>query len=78
MADIVIYGRASCVQCKASAREAERLGLDYMYVDLDHDIAAAARLINSGYRELPVVEFGDQVWTGFQPARLQEARRAKP
>ena len=38
---------------------------------------ASARLINAGFRELPVVECGELVWTGFRPDRLQEARRAK-
>ena len=77
MTDLTIYGRAACVQCKATAREAERIGLTFSYVDLDQDIAASARLINAGFRELPVVECGELVWTGFRPDRLQEARRAK-
>ena len=75
MSELTIYGRASCVQCKATAREAERLGLAFSYVDLDQDIAAAARLVNAGFHSLPVVECGDQVWTGFLPDRLKQVAR---
>lgn len=78
MADLTIYGRVGCVQCKATAREAEKLGLSFIYVDLDHDIASAARLVNAGYRSLPVVECGEDIWTGFMPERLKQlvVRRA--
>lgn len=79
MAGLIVYGRPGCVQCTATCREAERLGLAVTYVDLDQDIAAAARVINAGHRQLPVVECDDQVWTGFQPGRIQrEARRGEP
>ncbi|MCL4065913.1 glutaredoxin family protein [Pseudomonas sp. GX19020] len=78
MAGLTVYGRAGCVQCQYTCREAERLGLEVTYVDLDQDIAAAARMINAGYRSLPVVEGAEDTWTGFQPGRIQrEAARAK-
>lgn len=70
MPDLVIYGRADCVQCKATSRAAAKLGLTFDYVDLDQDMAAQARMINAGHRSLPVVEYGDEVWTGFRPDRL--------
>lgn len=74
-ARITIYGRADCHQCAATARKAEDLGLTFVYVDVDEDIASAARLIAADHRTLPVVEAGGQVWTGFRPDLLAKLER---
>ena len=73
-ASITIYGRHNCPQCGATVRKAEALGLPFSYVDLDDDIAAAARLLAQNHRSLPVVEAGDQVWSGFRPDLLDKVR----
>lgn len=69
---ITVYGRHNCPQCRATVRKAEALGLSVSYVDLDDDIAAAARLLTQNHRSIPVVEAGDQVWSGFRPDLLEK------
>lgn len=71
---ITVYGRHDCVQCRATARALEKLGLPFFYVDLDEDFAAEARLVAAGHRALPVVEAGDQTWAGFHPDLIGKLR----
>ncbi len=75
MTKLKIYGRADCVQCKATTRKADDLGLPYEYIDLDapENAPLVEELAERGLRSLPVVEDGEEVWTGFIPIRLKAA-----
>lgn len=70
MTAITVYGRHGCAQCIATVRKAEQLGLTVTYVDLDLDPDMECRLVQEGHRSLPVVDAGDQHWSGFRPDLL--------
>ncbi len=67
-----IYTTPDCVQCVATKRAFEKLGVPYVLVDLSTDREARDMLANSGYRSAPVVipSVGES-WSGFRPDRIR-------
>ncbi len=67
-----IYTTPDCVQCVASKRAFEKLGMSYALVDLSTDREARDMLAHSGYRSAPVVipAVGES-WSGFRPDRIR-------
>lgn len=57
---ITMYGAEWCGDCRRSKRLLDEMGVDYTYVDLEVDVAAAdvARAI-SGRTNIPVIAFPD-------------------
>jgi glutaredoxin-like protein len=57
---ITMYGAEWCGDCRRSKKLLDELGVDYDYVDLEADVAAAdkARAI-SGRTNIPVIAFPD-------------------
>jgi len=58
---ITMYGAEWCGDCRRSKKLLDELGVDYEYIDLEADVAAAdkARAI-SGRTNIPVIVFPDQ------------------
>ncbi|WP_349904101.1 glutaredoxin family protein [Parafrigoribacterium humi] len=57
---ITMYGAEWCGDCRRSKKLLDELGVDYDYIDLEADVAAAdkARAI-SGRTNIPVIVFPD-------------------
>ncbi|WP_027960969.1 glutaredoxin-like protein NrdH [Halomonas halodenitrificans] len=68
--EIKVYTRPACPQCTATCRTLDRRGIDYRLIDLDRDPQAHEHVVALGHRQLPVVEAGEQHWSGFRPDRL--------
>jgi glutaredoxin-like protein NrdH len=68
---ITVYSRPACVQCDATYRMLDRLGLDYTTVDVEQDAGALAYVRSLGYLAAPVVVAGDQHWSGYRPDELK-------
>jgi glutaredoxin-like protein NrdH len=77
---IVVYGKPSCVQCRYTRTELDKLGLIYESLDVTKDAAAqqdARRLADTLGRTLPIVVVsyangqGSQSWAGFQPDKIR-------
>lgn len=51
-------------------RTLDRQGVSYEVVDVSQDAAAAEQLQAWGYRQVPVVQVGEEHWSGFRPERL--------
>lgn len=68
---VTIFSTPACVQCSATYRELDRLGIAYRVLDVEQDSTAREQMIALGYRQLPVVMAGDAHWSGFQPDRLR-------
>lgn len=64
---ITVYSKPSCVQCTATYRALDRLGVDYDIVDISQDAEALDRVRSLGYMQAPVVIAGEQHWAGFRP-----------
>ncbi|QIK72606.1 glutaredoxin-like protein NrdH [Propioniciclava coleopterorum] len=70
---ITIYSKPACVQCTATYRALDKLGLAYEVVDLAADEAALLEVLALGYQQAPVVVADDEHWSGFRPDRIQAA-----
>lgn len=68
---ITVYSKPSCVQCTATYRALDKLGLDYEVVDLAENEEALDRLLALGYQQAPVVFADGEYWTGFRPDRIK-------
>ncbi|MGO7323832.1 glutaredoxin-like protein NrdH [Rhizobium ruizarguesonis] len=64
---ITVYSKPACVQCTATYRALDRLGVDYDIVDISQDAEALDRVRSLGYMQALVVIAGEQHWAGFRP-----------
>jgi glutaredoxin-like protein NrdH len=64
---ITVYSKPACVQCTATYRALDRLGVDYDIVDISQNAEALERVRSLGYMQAPVVIAGEQHWAGFRP-----------
>lgn len=71
---ITVFSKPHCVQCTATIRKLDALGLAYRYVDVTEDLDTACRLRTEGHRQMPVVEADGEVWSGYQPELLEKLR----
>jgi len=69
---VTVYTKPGCVQCDATFRALDRVGVDYAVVDLVADPAALEQVRALGYLQAPVVVAGQDHWSGFRPDRIAE------
>jgi glutaredoxin-like protein NrdH len=67
---IIVYSTPACVQCTATARELDKKGIEYQYIDLTKDESAMTTVTDLGYKQAPVVVAGDDHWSGFRPDKI--------
>ncbi|MBU6245188.1 MAG: NrdH-redoxin [Actinomycetales bacterium] len=57
---ILMYGADWCGDCRRTKRQLDELGLDYSYLDVEHDDALRDAAVSiSGAQSIPVVVFPD-------------------
>ena len=69
---ITVYTKPACVQCDATKRLLNKLELDYDTVDITEDAAALEMILSKGFQAAPVVNAGDDWWSGFNPEKINE------
>lgn len=74
--EVHLYSKADCVQCTATKRRLDALGIEYETFDLDTDDAALARVKALGYLAAPVVVAGDDDWSGFNPMMIDQLAKS--
>ena len=67
---IIIYTTPHCIQCKATAREMDRKGLEYNVIDMSADDTSLKKVKDMGYSQAPVVVAGKDHWSGFRPDKI--------
>ncbi|MBB2676415.1 UNVERIFIED_ORG: glutaredoxin-like protein NrdH [Rhizobium esperanzae] len=67
MMSVTVYSKPACVQCTATYRALDRLGVDYDIIDISQDAEALDRVRSLGYMQAPVVIAGERHWAGFRP-----------
>ena len=65
-----VYTKPACVQCDATKRLMDNLGINYETVDITQDEAAYTKIVNMGYQAVPVVITTNGSWSGFQPDKI--------
>lgn len=68
---IKVYSKPNCPQCEATKRQLDKLGIAYEEIDITRHRAELARLVAMSYRVAPVVETGDDAWSGYQPEKIR-------
>lgn len=83
---VTIYSKPSCVQCNATYRALDALGLKYQIIDLTEHPDKMEHVKELGYLQAPVVvpsfdkivtdEKGKRVvhWSGFRPDLIQQLK----
>lgn len=65
-----IYTKPNCVQCEATKRYFDNKGVAYTTVDITQDTDAFEMLLADGYKSAPVVNAGNEWWSGFHPDKI--------
>lgn len=70
---IVLFSKSNCVQCKATERVLNKIGVEYTVRDMGQDEEAREMAVSLGYMQAPVVVAPNGHWSGFQPDKIKEA-----
>ena len=73
---ITIYTKPDCVQCQATKRKLDAAGVPYTVTDLSKDPKMIEQLRAAGFTSVPVVEYADQRFAGYQPDRIKALTKA--
>jgi glutaredoxin-like protein NrdH len=74
MAQITVHTTPDCRQCKMTKERLTAAGVDFDVIDLVENPAVLEELRPRLTKLVaPVVTFGDEIWNGFQPARIDAA-----
>lgn len=72
---LTLYSKPNCVQCNATARKLDQLGIKHDVIDLTEDLNAYRAVKALGYMQAPVVAvtYPDgtvEDWGGYRPDKL--------
>ena len=76
MAEILIYTKDNCQQCKATKKRFDNKGVSYENIPIDGDNNLIGLLMEQGHTTAPVVsvlsDTGEllDTWAGFQPSKI--------
>ena len=68
---ITVYTKPACVQCNATYKALDKVGVDYSIVDISQNDDARDFVMALGYLQAPVVVAGEDHWSGFRPDRIK-------
>lgn len=68
---VTVYSKPSCVQCTATYKALEQIGVSFQIIDISEDSHAFGVIQNLGYRQVPVVMVDDEHWAGFRPDKIK-------
>ncbi len=67
---VTVYTKPACVQCDATKRTMDKLGISYETIDVTANQDAFDMLVEKGFKAMPVVNAGDEWWSGFNPEKI--------
>lgn len=68
---ITLWTLPNCVQCRQTAREFDKLGIEYQTRELNRNPKAVERFREMGLIAAPIVETDDRRWSGFRLNRIR-------
>ena len=72
---VVIYTTPACVQCSATARRMDALGIIYDKVDLTQHPGLADKFREMGHTQAPIVVTDRKTWSGFRLEKIDSLAR---
>ena len=67
---IKVYGKPGCMQCKMTKKFLETEKVDFEYIDATKNKEALAYVKSLGYKSLPVTEYNEIHFFGFDIDKL--------
>jgi glutaredoxin-like protein NrdH len=67
---VTVYTKPACVQCTATKRKLDELGVEYETIDLLTTEGALEEVKALGFQQAPIVITDSDSWSGYQPERL--------
>ncbi|HFI0054391.1 TPA: glutaredoxin-like protein NrdH [Streptococcus suis] len=68
---VTIYSKNNCVQCKMSKKFLDEHNVAYKEINLDEQPEFIEHVKSLGFSSAPVIETENEVFSGFQPAKLK-------
>ncbi|MGQ7373295.1 glutaredoxin-like protein NrdH [Streptococcus suis] len=68
---VTIYSKNDCVQCKMSKKFLDQHNVAYTEINLDEQPEYIEHVKSLGFSAAPVIETENEVFSGFQPAKLK-------
>ncbi|MFU2204094.1 glutaredoxin-like protein NrdH [Streptococcus hyovaginalis] len=72
MSNITIFSKNNCMQCKMTKKFLEKEGAEFVEINIDEQPEQVEYVKSLGFATAPVIQAGDMVFSGFQPAKLKE------
>lgn len=70
---VTVYSKPSCRQCDSTTKHLDKLGIEYVKLDVTEDAAALETIKNLGYLQAPVVKTEDgHHFSGYRPDELDK------
>lgn len=68
---VTVYSKPRCVQCDATTRALNKMGISYQTIDLTQDSQSLEFVLSLGYQQAPVVVAGESHWSGYRPDQIK-------
>lgn len=72
MAKITVFTKNNCMPCKMTKKFLTENGVDFEEINIEEQPDKVDYVKSLGFSAAPVIEAGDLVFSGFQPAKLKE------
>ncbi len=69
--NIKVYTRNNCQACTATKMQLDRHGVEYTEINVEDHPATAQALVDAGWRAMPVVDTGNESWSGMNMEKLK-------
>lgn len=71
MAKITVFTKNNCMPCKMTKKFLTENGVDFEEINIEEQPDKVDYVKSLGFSSVPVIEAGDVVFSGFQPAKLK-------
>jgi len=68
---VTVFTTKACVQCESTKRQFNKLGVRYDELALEQHPELAENFRALGYTSAPIVQAGEQTWSGFRFDKIQ-------
>jgi glutaredoxin-like protein NrdH len=69
---VVVYSKYRCIQCDMTKRWLKDNDVSFMEYNVEDDYEALMFVSQQGFMAAPVVFWGSDSWSGFQPDKLKQ------
>lgn len=68
---VKIYSKNGCAQCRMTKKVMQAIGVDYQEINVDNHPEYVDGLKKRGFKAMPIIDTGKEVWTGFKPDKIK-------